>query len=381
MKSFKEFMLIAENILSEEDLRAKAEEVAREARRRRAEQIRQRATNPGTDLRSEAERVADQARQRRVSSQTPRPGLRTRLGQAGKIVPLGFAASHAASGEYPEAGLMAGLASKRLTKKIPQFARVGVQRVATQLGQRGAGRYAARIVPGLQQAYGIASGTRALARGDKLGAALGYASAIPGPVGYAALAADVGREFVPSSVKQSIKDRTGISNLQQRGQLTKSAIQSGRGFKGLEKASQTMGIRSSRQVAAQAGTYGAKKGSAVTGTGGPMTVNQRAGTITTGGRTVNLPKTKLLPGGKVGDLAYSGGRPVYLARPSTASRDTNVWRNLQRRLNIGGQRERDVEAARNEYRTALASTQKYTKQLGVTPQSATRQKLPGYGKK
>lgn len=330
MKSFKEFMLIAENILSEEDLRAKAEEVAREARRRRAEQIRQRATNPGTDLRSEAERVADQARQRRVSSQTPRPGLRTRLAGTGTV----------ASGLYDFA-----------TRKSE-------------------GQSTARA------AGGAVSSALGYTKGAALGAKLG--AQIPGPAPVKAGGAFVG----------GLVGGLGGSELASKAY---NVIPQGPTQKDVESKWQKVGMRRSRQVAAQAGTYGARKGSAITGVGGPMKVNQKAGTITTGGKTAQLGKTQLIRDPKtgrqvVGDLAYRGGKPVYLARASTASRDTygtpgGVWRNLQRRLNIGGQRERDVAAANKEYRTALASTQKYTKQLGVTPQSATRQKLPGYGKK
>jgi hypothetical protein len=87
----------------------------------------------------------------------------------------------------------------------------------------------------------------------------------------------------------------------------------------------------------------------------------------------------------VGDLAFKGGQATYVARPSTASRDSNAtpggaWRNVQRSLNFGGQRERDAAASKREYRTALQNTQQYTKKLGITPQSAAKQKLPGYGK-
>ena len=55
-------------------------------------------------------------------------------------------------------------------------------------------RTAGRAIPGLQTAYGLGLGAYRLSQGDKTGAALAAASAIPGPVGYAALAADVARE-------------------------------------------------------------------------------------------------------------------------------------------------------------------------------------------
>ena len=58
-----------------------------------------------------------------------------------------------------------------------------------------AARGAARFIPGLQQLYGIYRGTSQLMKGDKTGAALGYASALPGPLGWGAAALDLGREL------------------------------------------------------------------------------------------------------------------------------------------------------------------------------------------
>ena len=52
-----------------------------------------------------------------------------------------------------------------------------------------------RFVPGLQQIYGLGLGTYRLAKGDKLGAALGYGQALPGPAGWAFLGADVARSM------------------------------------------------------------------------------------------------------------------------------------------------------------------------------------------
>jgi len=157
----------------------------------------------------------------------------------------------------------------------------------------------------------------------------------------------------------------------------------------LRKANERRGVRQSRQVASKANVYGATKGSALTGLGGPAKVDTKAGTLTTKGKTVKLASTQLVRDPKtgqqrVGDLAYKGGKAVYIARASTASRDSNAspagaWRNLQRGLNFGGQRERDQAAAKQEYRTALKNTQAYTKALGISTKSATAQKLPGYG--
>ena len=56
-------------------------------------------------------------------------------------------------------------------------------------------RGASRVIPGLQTAYGLYRGTSALMKGDKTGAALGYGSALPGPLGWGFAAADMGREL------------------------------------------------------------------------------------------------------------------------------------------------------------------------------------------
>ena len=168
----------------------------------------------------------------------------------------------------------------------------------------------------------------------------------------------------------------------------------GGGDKELEKANQKRGVQQSRLGMRTANVYGANKGSALTGIGGPTSVSQNkdgTGFMSTGvgsqRRTVQLAKTQLVRDPKtgqqrVGDLAYKDGKPVYLARASTASRDANsspagTFRNIQRALNFGGQRERDQAAAKSEYRAALKNTQTYQKKLGITPKPAVGPKIVG----
>ena len=161
-----------------------------------------------------------------------------------------------------------------------------------------------------------------------------------------------------------------------------------------EKARQKYGVTQSRKVSAQSGTYGAKQGSGLSGIGGQtFTSRDKKGSafMSTGAgsqrKTVQLAKTQLVRDPKsgkqvVGDLAFKNGQATYLARPSVASRDTGLggaFRNLSRSTGIGGQRERDAAAAKQEYRTALKNTQTYQKKLGITPKAATAQKLPGQG--
>jgi len=150
------------------------------------------------------------------------------------------------------------------------------------------------------------------------------------------------------------------------------------------QAQSTKNVQQARQIASKSNVYGSNQGSALTGIGGPAKVDQKAGTLTTKGKTVKLASTQLIRDPKtgkqvVGDLAYKDGKATYLARPSIASRDTNLLSRFSRATGIGGQRERDVAAARTEYRTALKNTQAYTKGLGITTKSATAQNLPGYG--
>ena len=64
---------------------------------------------------------------------------------------------------------------------------------------------AARFIPGVKQAYGLYSGTSSLLRGDKTGAALGYASMLPGPLGWGAAAADLARNFSGGNQPQAAK--------------------------------------------------------------------------------------------------------------------------------------------------------------------------------
>lgn len=231
-----------------------------------------------------------------------------------------------------------------------------------------------RTQAGSGAAASVAGGQAGWITGAKLGASL----PIPHPVGKAV--ATVGGGILGGMLGSS-----GASALSDK--LT--GVGKPRTEKDFDKAKQKIGMTSSRKIAAQSGTYGAKQGSALTGLGKDTKVDKKAGTLTTQGKTVKLPSTQLVRDPKtgqqrVGDLAYKGGKAVYLARPSVPSRDVGLGgalKNLSRATGIGGQRERDAAAAKQEYRTALKNTQAYTKGLGISTKSATAQKLPGYGKK
>jgi len=227
-----------------------------------------------------------------------------------------------------------------------------------------------------QAGSGAAASTAGGQAGWMTGARLGGSLPIPHPLGRAAATVTGGilGGMLGSSGAAALSDKlTGVGKP--------------RTEKDFDKAKQKIGMTSSRKIAAQAGTYGARQGSALTGLGKDTKVDKKSGTLTTQGKTVKLASTQLVRDPKtgqqrVGDLAYKGGQAVYLARPSVPSRDVGLGgalKNLSRATGIGGQRERDVAAAKQEYRTALKNTQDYTKGLGISTKSATAQKLPGYG--
>ena len=271
---------------------------------------------------------------------TKRPTLRGRVFRGGlgalSAADAVDAARRGDVGGAVQSGLLAGASSNRLNKGTARLGQNAVKSVAARLGAKGAGQIAARFVPGLQTAYGVARGTSALNRGDYLGAALGYGSALP-VVGGAVAVADIARDVVDDPNERY-------------------------------KRIASSGVRSARQIGAQSGKFGARYGSAISGSGGPTTVDKKAGTITSGGRTAKLGSTQLITDPRTGkkvvaDLAYKGGKATYLARPSVASRDTNLASRFSRWSGIGGQRAADAAAAKKEYRTALKNTQTYQKQI------------------
>jgi len=122
-----------------------------------------------------------------------------------------------------------------------------------------------------------------------------------------------------------------------------------------------------RQKAGQQGAYGSRQGVGIVGTGGKMDVDKKNNTITSGGKTAKLPSTKILSGGRVGDLAYKNGKPVYLARASMAQRgNQNLFSRLSRATGVGGQRERDAAALAKERQQATKNTINYRKEIGTS---------------
>jgi hypothetical protein len=240
-----------------------------------------------------------------------------------------------------------------------------------------------------------AGGAVASGAGWSQGASLGF-KMTPGPLpvklvgaaagGFAGKAgANAAYDFAADKsrpARQAVSKATGFDKFQQKNALIKQGS-------GLQKAQQTVDTRSAR---AASSSYGAKKGSALTGIGGKTVVSKdKKGSafMSTGAgkqrQTVQLSKTQLVRDPKtgkqvVGDLAFKGGKATYLARPSVASRDTSLGARVGRALNIGRySKAAEQQAAKQEYRTALKNTQTYQKKLGITPKAATAQKLPARG--
>jgi hypothetical protein len=220
----------------------------------------------------------------KASSATPKASNTPYKGPMDRYAPFrkGFGAlsaydavSQASQGNYGDAAtssILAAQGSRRLSSAVPRVQKQVLQKVAPKLAPK-----LARFVPGLQQAYGLTAGTLAASRGDKVGAVLGYGSAIPGPVGYGFVAADIGRDlakdYAPKQF-QAFKDKIGYTKAKEYKRMEDKV--------GVAGAKGTEATRDARQVASQAKTYGATKGSALTGLGGPAKVDTKAGTLTTG---------------------------------------------------------------------------------------------------
>lgn len=247
---------------------------------------------------------------------------------------------------------------------------------------------------------GALSSLAGYAKGAEYGAKLGAKLPIPAPMWVKAGAggliggalgqqgASAAYDFAADKTRparQAVSRATGFDKFQQKQALIKPSG----GLPGIARAQQTVDTRTARAAST---SYGTKKGSGLSGIGGQTTVSKDkkgAAFISTGAggqrKTVELAKTQLVRDPKtgkqvVGDLAFKGGKATYLARPSVSSRDTSLGARVGRALNIGRySKAAETQAARQEYRTALKNTQTYQKKLGITPKSATAQKLPGRG--
>lgn len=416
MKTFSQFLREAYIIEKVDPSKSKSFIV-----RQRAKLIQQRNA-PGESLRREAERVARSSSRRprltttnvpgsNITGAKPQPsapnyrpgGGRTPSPYSGvtspsaKVEPVGTKYSQTTpSRPTTRGGALATRPSGATTLTPPKGTRTGLRTrlggfAGPALNVAGAALdYKERRDSGQSRARAAGGATSSLA-GWAGGARFGASLPLPpmlrpvAALGFGYLGADGAQQVydwaanTSRPTRQAISKATGYDEFQRRNALFKP----GTGLSGMERASQTSASRQARQVAAQSGTYGASKGTAIAGTGGPTTINRQKGTITSGGRTTKLSSTQLVRDPKtgkqvVGDLAYRGGKPVYLARPSVSSRESTLSAQISRALNIGRfSKEAESQAAKREYRTALRNTQQYQKNLGITPQKAKSLGLPG----
>ena len=110
-------------------------------------------------------------------------------------------------------------------------------------------------------------------------------------------------------------------------------------------------------------------GTGIVGTGGPTKVDTKKNTITTGGKTVALPKMQVNPKtGKAGYLAYKGGQATYKSGPdpsTLAKTSSNPLERIGRTLNPGAYAKQDAAAKAAQLKQAQAGTASYKKSLGV----------------
>lgn len=141
------------------------------------------------------------------------------------------------------------------------------------------------------------------------------------------------------------------------------------------QAQTTVAARETRRQQAQARTPGTVTGSGIRGAGGQTTYSRTpkgAAFVSTGTgtqrRTAQLPSTMLLPGGRVGDLAFRGGKPTYLARPSVEATKQNPLQRFARSANLFGYRDRERAQQSQDVSRAATSTRRYYGQLGISAQ-------------
>ena len=115
-----------------------------------------------------------------------------------------------------------------------------------------------------------------------------------------------------------------------------------------------------------------QSGGGLVGTGGKTTFDTKKNTITSGGKTAQLGKTSVVTDPKtgkqgVGYLAYKGGKAVY-KKPDTkslAQTSSNPLERVGRSLFAGAYKANDAKLAAAKLKTAATSDAARNKQLGV----------------
>lgn len=119
-------------------------------------------------------------------------------------------------------------------------------------------------------------------------------------------------------------------------------------------------------------------GTGIVGTGGPTKVDTKKNTITTGGKTVALPKMQVNPQtGKAGYLAYKGGQATYKSGPdpsTLAKTSSNPLERFGRTINPGAYTKQDAAARAAQLKQAQAGTASYKKSLSEPSKPSTTPK-------
>jgi hypothetical protein len=141
-----------------------------------------------------------------------------------------------------------------------------------------------------------------------------------------------------------------------------------------KKDIQNAPIRAARQQQAARRTPGTVAGSGIVGAGGKTTYSrtpQGSAFVSTGTgkqrRTAQLPSQMALPGNRIGDLAFRGGKPTYLTRPSLEQQRQDPVSRFMRTVNPAFKRA-EQEAQQRNLNRAKANTRQYYGKLGISQQ-------------
>ena len=294
------------------------------------------------------------------------------------------------AGRFVRANLRAGIQSARAqtpSTPIPSTS-VPATQTASSLAQRSSSRVLPRIASraGVPAVTALVSGVseyqRRRAEGEsdaeaKRNAAIiagseaiggwgggSIAAGLAAPSGPGAAAAGLGGGWVGSTATGSLA-RTLLPTPKER------------------KERMNQSVVSARQQLAKQKQYGATSGAGIRGIGGRTVISKPnekgAAFISTGvgrqRRTAQLPSTMSLPGGRVGDLAFRGGKATYLVRPSIEQQRQDPLSRFARATNLLGFADRERSRQVADVKRAEANTRAYYNRLGV-PLSRQNQ-MPG----
>ena len=295
-------------------------------------------------------------RQRRSLRQANLPSAPKPVNNSGPFRGYGNSITQGLTGAAKAYGgdpIGAGLDIAQGLVNTPQARRLA-QRQGTRLASRLGSRLLTKAIPGLNIASAGYDAYQRYRKGDYLGSAMSAAEAIP----------VVGTGFALANIARD-------TQRQLSGDLDRE-----------DKAAANPAAATRQQLAKQK-QYGATSGAGIRGIGGRTVISKPnekgAAFISTGvgrqRRTAQLPSTMSLPGGRVGDLAFRGGKATYLARPSIEQQRQDPLSRFARATNLLGFADRERSRQVADVKRAEANTRAYYNRLGV-PLSRQNQ-MPG----